>query len=448
MKKILLSNATIVTDNNICNGSILIYDSIIEEVFCPSISPDSLGADVEIIDCSHKYIIPGVIDDQVHFREPGLTHKGTIKSESKAAVAGGITSFMEMPNVNPQTVTIARLEEKFNIAAADSYANYSFYLGATNDNIDELRALDSKITCGVKVFMGSSTGNMLVDDPYALASIFKEVRIPLATHCEDEQTIQDNLHKAQNKYGDAIPIAMHPQIRSREACLMSSSLAVSLAKKYGTRLHVLHLSTADELALFEQGRVSDKQITAEVCVHHLWFSSDDYKDKGAFIKWNPSIKDKTDRDALLQAVNDSVVDVIATDHAPHTRDEKSGIYTSAASGGPLVQHSLLAMLELYTQDKISLLTIVKYMCHNPAELFGVYNRGYIRKGMFADLVVLDLHKETRVTPESILYKCQWSPFEEHVFPCSVEKTFINGSLVYDQGRVAGQSAATQLIFSR
>ncbi|MFO7869287.1 MAG: dihydroorotase [Bacteroidales bacterium] len=448
MSKKLLAHATIVTNGKICNGSILIHNDTIEEVFSSSFSLSSLGADVEVVDCSGKYVIPGVIDDQVHFREPGLTHKGSIASESKAAVAGGVTSFMEMPNVSPPTTTIQDLEHKFHIASVDSYANYSFYLGATNDNIDQLRALDSTVTCGVKVFMGSSTGNMLVDNHDMLSSIFREVAIPVTTHCEDEETIQNNLRAAHNMYGADIPISMHPHIRSREACYKSSSLAVSLARKYDTRLHVLHVSTADELALFTQGNVQDKHITAEACVHHLWFTADDYEDKGACIKWNPAIKNKTDRDALLQAVNDNVIDVVATDHAPHTFAEKSGKYMSAASGGPLVQHSLLAMLELYKNHAISLEQVVKKMCHDPADLFNVSKRGYIQKGMFADLVVLDLQTPTVVTKDSLLYKCGWSPFEQHSFPCTVEKTLVNGSVVYDKGTFGDTSSATSLVFSR
>ena len=448
MKKILLSNATIVNQNKEFVGSVLLFDTRIEEVFVGPI-PDSMSLDtIECIDCSGKYIFPGIIDDQVHFREPGLTHKGTIKSESRAAVAGGITSYMEMPNVNPQTTTIQNLEQKFEIAARDSYANYSFYLGATNTNIDQLRALDSQITCGVKVFMGSSTGNMLVDNIDALSAIFKDVKIPIATHCEDEPTVQANLAHYKQTYGDDIPVQFHPLIRSREACFRSSSFAVNLAKKYNSRLHVLHISTADELQLFESGPVLNKQITAEVCVHHLWFSADDYQIKGPLIKWNPAIKNKDDRDALRNALHSDVIDVIATDHAPHLRDEKLGVYTSAASGGPLVQHSLLAMLDLYAENQCTLSEIVTKMCHAPADLFNIRNRGYIQKGMYADIVVVDLHAKTHVTPDSLLYTCGWSPFDGHTFSAAVEKTFVNGTLVYNKGEVNDVRVATNLVFSR
>ncbi|NLK81357.1 MAG: dihydroorotase [Bacteroidales bacterium] len=448
MKKILLANATIVNQNKEFLGSVLISGNTIEEVFVGAI-PHSMNLDsIEYIDCSGKYIFPGIIDDQVHFREPGLTHKGTIKSESKAAVAGGITSYMEMPNVIPQTTTIQNLEEKFALAARDSYANYSFYIGATNSNIDQLKAIDKRITCGVKVFMGSSTGNMLVDNDEALTAIFKNVKIPIATHCEDETTIRKNLEHYTHIYGDAIPIQFHPLIRSREACMKSSSFAVQLAKKHNARLHILHVSTADELQLFESGPVSNKQITAEVCVHHLWFSADDYHTKGASIKWNPAIKNKEDRDALQQAVCANIIDVVATDHAPHLYNEKTGNYTSAASGGPLVQHSLLAMLDLHTQNIFSLSEIVTKMCHAPAELFTIYNRGYIAKGMFADIVVVDLHKKTHVTPNSLLYTCGWSPFNGHTFSSTIDKTFVNGQLVYANGQIHDVQAATHLIFSR
>ena len=447
MKKILLANATIINQNKEFLGSVLISGNTIEEVFVGDI-PHSMNLDtIEYIDCSGKHIFPGIIDDQVHFREPGLTHKGTIKSESKAAVAGGITSYMEMPNVIPQTTTIQNLEEKLTIAARDSYANYSFYIGATNSNIEQLKAIDKRITCGVKVFMGSSTGNMLVDNDEALTEIFKNVKIPIATHCEDETTIRKNLEHYTHIYGDAIPIQFHPLIRSHEACMKSSSFAVQLAKKHNARLHILHVSTADELQLFESGPVSNKQITAEVCVHHLWFSADDYHTKGANIKWNPAIKNKEDRDALQQALCSNIIDVVATDHAPHLYNEKTENYISAASGGPLVQHSLLAMLDLHAQNIFSLSEIVTKMCHAPAELFNIYNRGYIAKGMFADIVVVDLHKKTHVTPDSLLYTCGWSPFNGHTFSSTIDKTFVNGQLVYANGQVHDVQAATHLIFS-
>lgn len=448
MKKILLAHASIINQNEIFMGSILVHGTKIQEVFRGSLPESFSLVDVEVIDCNGKYIIPGVIDDQVHFREPGLTHKGSIASESMAAVAGGITSYMEMPNVVPQTTTIDLLHQKFEIAERDSYANYSFYLGATNDNIDQLRALDARTTCGVKVFMGSSTGNMLVDNIDALSAIFKDVRIPIATHCEDEQTIQHTIAEYTKQYGDDIPISCHPLIRSREACFLSSSLAVSLAKKYNSRLHVLHLSTADELALFESGPASQKQITAEVCVHHLWFTQEDYESKAAFIKWNPSIKTKNDRDQLRNALKNNILDVVATDHAPHTIAEKTGPYKTAASGGPLVQHALVAMLDLYKQGIFSLEQIVTKMCHAPADIFGVSGRGYLQKGMFADIVVIDMEKPTSVTEDSLLYKCAWSPFTGHSFSASVEKTFVNGALVYDSGKLIPHKVAQALEFSR
>ena len=448
MNYFLLQNATIVNQNDEFTGSILIQKNKIAEVYHGEVPENVLQGNIRIIDCTGKHIIPGVIDDQVHFREPGLTHKGTIATESKAAIAGGVTSFMEMPNVNPQTTTIQNLEQKLEIASNSSFANYSFYLGATNDNIDQLRALDPTITCGVKVFMGSSTGNMLVDNPKTLQQIFSDVKIPIATHCEDEGIIQANLALYKQKYGDDIPLKFHPIIRSREACFKSSKLAYDLAKKYGTRLHILHLSTAEEMSLFESGNVKDKQITAEVCVHHLWFSSKDYEQKGAFIKWNPAIKEESDRIALFEALLDDRIDIIATDHAPHTIEEKTGVYTKAASGGPLVQHSLLAMIDFYKQGIISLPRIVQKMCHAPADLFGVKNRGYIKKGFYADLVILNLQAKTKVTKKTILYKCGWSPFEDYTFSSKIEKTILNGNIVYDNGCVDETRNATSLEFSR
>lgn len=444
----LLHNATIVNNGEEFIGSILIHQQKIAEVFRGTVPEALLQKNTRVIDCTDKHIFPGVIDDQVHFREPGLTHKGTISSESKAAIAGGITSFMEMPNVIPQTTTIELLEQKLEIASGSSYANYSFYLGATNTNIDDLRALDPTITCGVKVFMGSSTGNMLVDNPDTLQHIFSEVKIPVATHCEDERIVQENLAIYKKQFGDDIPIAYHPIIRSRQACYASSKLAFDLAKKYNTRLHILHLSTADELALLESGPVSQKQITAEVCVHHLWFSSKDYEHKGAYIKWNPAIKDEADRIALFEALLDDRIDIVATDHAPHTIEEKTGFYTKAASGGPLVQHSLLAMLDFYKQGIISLPRIAYKMCHAPADLFGVKKRGYIEQGYYADLVIVNLSAKTKVTPQSILYACKWSPFIDHTFSSRIEKTIVNGTIVYENGCVNDSLQAMSLEFER
>lgn len=444
----LLHNATIVNNGEEFIGSILIHQQKIAEIFRTSVPDTFFQKNTRVIDCTGKHILPGVIDDQVHFREPGLTHKGSIASESKAAIAGGVTSYMEMPNVIPQTTTIELLEQKHEIASRTSYANYSFYLGATNTNIDQLRALDPRITCGVKVFMGSSTGNMLVDNPDTLKHIFSDVKIPVATHCEDEQIVQQNLAKYKQQFGDDIPIVYHPIIRSREACYTSSKLAYDLAKKYNTRLHILHLSTANEMQLLESGPVSEKQITAEVCVHHLWFSAQDYAHKGAYIKWNPAIKDETDRIALFEALLDDRIDVVATDHAPHTLEEKTGVYTKAASGGPLVQHSLLAMLDFYKQGIISLPRIVQKMCHAPADLFAVKKRGYIEQGYYADLVIVNLGAKTKVTPQSILYACKWSPFTDYTFPARIDKTIVNGTIVYENGCVNETLHAMGLEFNR
>jgi len=446
-KRILLTNAHIVNEGKIRKGSIAIQGDIIHEIFYDdTVSDDEFS---EIIDLSGNYIFPGVIDDQVHFRDPGLTHKADIESESKAAVAGGVTSFMEMPNTNPQTVTVELLEEKFKRAEAVSYANYSFYIGATNNNLEELQKIDIAKTCGVKVFMGSSTGNMLVDNPETLKDIFKSIKIPVAVHCEDEQTIQRNIAQYKEKYGDIVPVECHPEIRSEEACYLSSSLAVELAKKYGTRLHVLHLSTEKELSLFDNTLpLAEKKITAEVCVHHLWFNQDDYKTKGSFIRWNPAVKKESDRKALFKAMKSNVIDVIATDHAPHLEEEKHNTYFKAMSGGPLVQHSLLAMLDFYHSGDVSLEHITDKMCHSPAILFNVKNRGFIRKGYYADLVVVDLDHSHTVTKENILYKCNWSPFEGHSFKSSVQKTFVNGVLVYDNGSITGNRNSKALEFQR
>lgn len=444
---ILLKDANVVNEGSTYAASILIHNEYIEDIFLSSIPNNTIPQGTLIIDCTGKIVMPGVIDDQVHFREPGLTHKATIQSESKAALAGGITSFMEMPNVIPQTTTIQLLEEKIAIAEKTSFANHSFYIGATNSNIDQIKAIDTKITPGIKVFMGSSTGNMLVDNEESLQKIFSSAIVPIATHCEDECTIQHNLLHYKTLYDNSIPIEVHPLIRSSEACYISSSLAVKLALEHNTRLHLLHISTAQELSLLQAGKAADKQITAEVCVHHLWFSSDDYKSKGAFIKWNPAIKSREDRDALLEALNMNVLDVVATDHAPHTLEEKLQDYLQAPSGGPLVQHSLLAMLELHKQGLISLPLIVEKMCHAPADVFSVYKRGYLRKGYYADIVIVDLEKSTFIDNDSILYACKWSPFEGTVFSSSIDTTIINGNIAYSHGTVAPQSFAMQLQFS-
>ena len=393
--------------------------------------------------------MPGVIDDQVHFREPGMTYKAEIYTEAKAAVAGGITSFMEMPNTNPQTTTIEKLNEKFAIAKEKSLANYSFYMGATNDNLDELLKVNPKTVCGIKVFMGSSTGNMLVDNPESLAKIFSQAPTLIATHCEDEATIRKNTETYKEKYGEDIPFKYHPEIRSTEACYLSSSMAVGLAKKYNTRLHVLHLSSAKELDLFDNTVSSEeKRITAEVCVHHLWFSKKDYDKFGSRIKWNPAVKNKSDRDALLAGLIANKLDVVATDHAPHTTEEKNNKYFQAPSGGPLVQHSLLAMLELSLKGKIGIEMLVEKMCHAPAKIFKVENRGFLRKGYKADMVIVDLEKEQVVEKKNVLYKCAWSPFEGQKFSTSIEKTFINGHLAYNNGKFEESKKGEMLTFNK
>tara|TARA_A100001011_G_scaffold400823_1_gene519412 strand:- start:570 stop:1901 length:1332 start_codon:yes stop_codon:yes gene_type:complete len=404
---------------------------------------------VKVIDASGKYIIPGLIDDQVHFREPGLTHKASIASESKAALAGGITSFLEMPNTNPQTTTIKEWDLKNEIASKSSFANYGFMFGGTNDNLDQIIALDPKTVPALKLFLGSSTGNMLINDPEVLKSIFENTKLVIAVHCEDEDTIRNNLESARLNYGENIPIEQHPFIRSEEACYLSSSRAIRLAKESGARLHVFHLSTAKELSLFRNDiPLNEKKITAEVCIHHLWFSNKDYIDKGNYIKWNPAIKTEKDREALWEGLNSDLLDVLATDHAPHTLEEKSKAYEKAPSGGPLVQHALPALLTAYNQKKISLEKIVEKACHNPAILFDIKHRGFIRKGYFADLVVIDLDKEQTIKKEGLIYKCGWSPFEGTVFKGVVEKTILNGKLAYDQGEILPISAAMALKFDR
>jgi len=432
MNNYLIKNAKIVNNGNITLGFVLVRGGIIRAVEHgePGVQQDL----AEEIDAGGKYLLPGIIDDQVHFREPGLTHKAEIATESKAAVAGGTTSYMEMPNTRPQATSVKELEKKYRRAKEVSMANYSFYLGATNDNIEELKRVDPTKICGIKVFMGSSTGNMLVDDPKALEKIFAESPTLVATHCEDEPTIVKNTRKAQEKYGEDIPVSQHPLIRSEEACYLSSSLAVKLAGKYNTRLHVLHISTARELDLFQQGTdFEKKRITAEVCIHHLWFHDGDYERKGNLIKWNPAIKTMHDRDSLLAAVLNDKLDVIATDHAPHTIEEKQSKYMKAPAGGPMVQHSLTAMLELVHQGKISIEKVVEKMCHAPARLFGVKARGFIEPGYKADLVLVDIEQEWTVAHKNIYYKCGWSPFEGETFHSKVTHTWVNGQLAYRDG---------------
>ena len=393
--------------------------------------------------------MPGMIDDQVHFREPGLTHKANISTESRAAIAGGITSFIEMPNTIPNATTITELNKKFDIASNTSYANYSFMFGGTNDNLDEILKVDSKKVAALKLFLGSSTGNMLVDNPKVLEEIFYKTDLLIAVHCEDEQTIRHNTNKYKKQFGDDIPIKMHPVIRSEESCYLSSSRAIELAKKTGARLHVFHLSTAKEMSLFSNNQpLMDKKITAEVCVHHLWFSDEDYESKGTLIKWNPAVKKSSDRQALWDALLNDKIDVIATDHAPHTLDEKSNSYLKAPSGGPLVQHAVVALMESYQKGRISLEKLVEKMCHNPAILFQIEKRGFVREGYYADLILVDPNNPWTVTKDNILYKCGWSPFEGVTFNSRVTHTFLNGSLVYHNNKFSKDKAAMQLTFNR
>lgn len=442
MKKII-KGGTLVNEYRQYKADIVINHGCIEAILPEGVTTE----DAEIIPAEGCYVLPGVIDDQVHFREPGLTHKGNIAEGSRAAAAGGVTSFMDMPNVLPPTTTKKLLEEKQEIASRTSLVNYSFYLGASKDNINEIKHVDTHTTCGIKLFMGASTGNLLVDDLPTLERIFAESPILIATHCEDTPTINQNLVRYKEKYGDNIPPQCHPLIRNREACLKSSSLAVSLAKKFGSRLHVLHLSTADELVLFEQGPVSGKKITAEVCAHHLWFNDEAYLNKGNFVKWNPAIKTEKDRQALLQALNEKVIDVIATDHAPHTISEKSGPYTQAASGGPLVQHSLVILLELARQGAITIERVVDGMCHAPALLFGIEKRGFLREGYKADICIVEKNTWT-VNKENLLYQCGWSPLEGQTFHHKVRTTLVNGTIVYDKGDFPATPQGELLTFSR
>lgn len=444
--KTLIKNATIINEGLKFKGSVLISEERIQKIFPHIIPPDFDLNDVEIIDATGLFLIPGIIDDQVHFREPGLTHKGDLFTESRAAVAGGVTTYMEMPNTNPQAVTQELLEEKYKRASEVSAANYSFYMGATNDNLSEVLKTDPSKVCGIKVFMGSSTGNMLVDDENTLSEIFKHAPALVATHCEDEKTILKNIEIARGRYGENVPMSRHAHIRSDEACYISSSKAVELASKFDTRLHVLHLSTAKEMALFNAGKVTDKKITAEVCVHHLWFDERDYIALGTKIKWNPSIKHASDKEALWEALLSDKIDVIATDHAPHTKEEKNNTYFKAPSGGPLVQHSLVAMLEMSRKGFITPEKVVQKMCHAPADLFRIEKRGYIREGYFADLVLIDPNKSWVVSPENILYKCGWSPFDGHEFTHQVNTTFVNGKIVYSNNRI-NKTAGQRITFN-
>ena len=443
MKK-LLKNAQIVNE-----GSIIKADLLIEGQRISKIASFISDAAAQVIDLEGQFLLPGIVDDQVHFREPGLTHKGRIYTEARAAVAGGITSFMEMPNTVPQALTQELLEDKYLIGAKDSLANYSFFMGASNENLEEVLKTDPKRVAGVKIFMGSSTGNMLVDDKEVLNSIFSKCKMLIAVHCEDEQTIRTNSAKMKAEYGEDLPIRFHPVIRNDEACYKSSSMALELAKKHDTRLHILHISTAKETALFRNDiPLKEKKITAEACIHHLWFDERSYDEKGTLIKWNPAVKSLKDKEAIWSALLDDRIDIIATDHAPHTLEEKQNTYFKAPSGGPLVQHALVAMLEFYHQGKVSLEWIVTKMCHAPADCFQLKDRGFIREGFYADLVVVDPNKPWTVTKQNILYQCAWSPFEGSVFKSSVSKTFVNGNLVYNQGVFDETTRGMRLEFDR
>ncbi|HKR04099.1 MAG TPA: dihydroorotase [Bacteroidia bacterium] len=442
---VIIRNSTIVNEGKIFSSDILLKDGLIIKIG----ENISTKKNYREINADGLHLLPGVIDDQVHFREPGLTQKGDIYTESKAAVAGGITSYMEMPNTIPNTLTQELLEEKYRIASQKSLANYSFYMGASNTNLDEVLKTNSKNVCGIKVFMGSSTGDMLVDDEKTIENIFSKSPMLIATHCEDETIIRKNLEEYRAKFGDDIPVAFHPVIRNEDACFKSSSLAVSLAKKYRTRLHVLHISTARELELFDaEIPLKEKKITAEACIHHLWFCNEDYKRLGNFIKWNPAIKTKHDRDALLEGILNNKIDVIATDHAPHTIGEKKQAYTKTPSGGPLVQHILVAMLEFYHKKKISLEKIVEKMSHAVAVCFQIEKRGFIREGYHADLVLVDLNKTWRVRKSNIIAKCGWSPFEGVAFNTTVTHTFVNGNLVYESGKFFEDKKGQRLTFDR
>ena len=444
MSSTLIRNALLINEGKIFLADVFIQNGLIAQI------GQSLDVQAdESIDAEGKYLIPGIIDDQVHFREPGLTHKAELYTESKAAVAGGITSFMEMPNTKPQTLTQELLEQKYQRAQEVSLANYSFFMGASNDNLEEVLKTDPKNVGAIKIFMGSSTGNMLVDDKNVLENIFEKSKMLIAVHCEDEATIQENTAHYKSIYGEDVPIEMHPKIRSDEACYKSSSMAIELAKKHDTRLHVFHLSSAKEMELFRNDiPLEEKRITAEVCIHHLWFDDSQYADKGTHIKWNPAVKSKADKEAVFQALLDDRIDIIATDHAPHTLEEKNNTYFNAPSGGPLVQHALVAMLELYHQGKIRLEKIVEKMCHAPAICFQVENRGFIREGYAADLVLVEIDNPWQVNKDNILYKCAWSPFEGNTFKSKVTHTWVNGHLAYQNGTFDESQKGHRLTFNR
>ena len=444
-KSTLIKNATIVNENKTFKGDVLIENEIIKEV---STEIKATG-NVEIIDAEGKFLIPGFIDDQVHFREPGLTHKANIATESRAAIAGGITTFIEMPNTVPQATTQDLLEDKFKIAANDSYANYSFMFGGTNDNLEELLKTDPKKVAGIKLFLGSSTGNMLVDNEAVLEKIFSSTKMIISVHCEDEATIRKNTEEFKAKYGDDIPVKYHPIIRSEEACYLSSSKAIELAKKTGARLHIFHVSTEKETHLFRNDiPLEEKQITSEVCIHHLWFSDKDYEEKGTHIKWNPAVKTEKDRLGLWEALLDDRIDVLATDHAPHTLEEKTNSYLKAPSGGPLVQHAVIALLEKVKEGVIPIEKAVEKMSHNPAKLFQIEKRGFIKEGYFADLVLIDTNKPQTVSKDNILYKCGWSPFEGTTFSSTITHTFVNGNLMYNNGVFNNEIKGKRITFNR
>jgi dihydroorotase len=443
MAKMLIKNAHLVNDGRTVEGDLLVDGERIARV-----GGEIAATDAVVVDARGLFLMPGMIDDQVHFREPGLTHKADLATESRAAVAGGITSFMDMPNTQPQTVTLEALEAKYGLAAGRAWGNYAFYLGATNDNIAEVRRLDRNQTCGVKVFMGASTGNMLVDDPAVLDVLFRDVPTLLAAHCEDTPTIQENEIAFRAKYGDAVPIRFHPEIRSAEACWKSSSLAVELARRHDTRLHVLHLTTERELELFRAGPPDGKRITAEVCIHHLYFDDRDYEERGTLIKCNPAIKTRADRDALRAGLREGRLDLVGTDHAPHTLEEKGRGYFGAPAGLPLVQHALPMLLELVHDGHLGLELAVEKFAHAPARLFGIVDRGYLREGAYADLVLVDLDSAYQVRREDVLYKCGWSPMEGQRLRSRVVATFVNGQQVYEEGRFVGEPAGQRLQFAR
>ncbi len=449
MKPLLITNAYIINEYQKYKGAVLIEDEKIKKIFRDDEIPSETINSTTILNAKEKTLIPGIIDNHVHFREPGLTYKADINSETTAAVAGGITSYCEMPNTKPQTTSSRELQKKYEIAAETSHANYSFYLGATNDNIKEIEKVDPSRICGIKLFMGASTGNMLVDNSKTLHSIFASSPILIACHCEDETTIKNNLAYYESKFGDDIPISYHPKIRSEEACYKSSSMAVSLAKKYNARLHILHTSTARELDLFDEMPArKNKKITSEVCAHHLWFDDNDYNKFGTRIKWNPAIKTQRDRLALLEGLKKNKIDLIGTDHAPHLWIEKDNSYVNAPSGGPMIQHSLQLMLEFYHNDLLTLENIVDKMCHAPSDLFNIDKRGYIREGYWADLVLVDLNNSFKVKKDNILYKCNWSPLEGQTFKSAITHTLINGHLIYENGTIHQTNNAKALKFNR